>query len=144
VSIGTSWASGSWASTSWLTGSWVDIGVTAVGDTFILNVGASQIVIVCQKAGENPPFRVGGKSRAYAGNERSSIRAEKAVVSLVTTYLPTATKRAIKALCANGAQLTCSGEILDNVPTLCSIDVTSTMVPGDPGRWEMSLTVTAV
>lgn len=111
----------------------------------ILNVGGSQISLACQRAGKGAPVLIGAKSRAFAGNERSSIRGQKRVIPILTSPIDTATEAAIQTLIANGAQFPCSGDILTNVSTICSVDCTaSDMIQGLPGFFQMALTVNEV
>lgn len=114
--------------------------------TLILQAGTSApISVTCQRAGKASPRFVGSKSLSFSGRERTSIRGQAKVIPIVASYVSTADEAAIQAAVMNGVQIPCSGDILGNLQTLCSIsDVTSNMVPGLVDFWEMSFTLSEV
>lgn len=116
--------------------------------TLTLNANtASPINLVCQRAGKGAPRLVGGVFPSGNGSNRSTVRGQAKVIPVqLTTFIDTATEALIQAAIMNGAQIPCSGDILGNVQTLCTIDnVVSNMVPGSsPQLWDMSFTVNEV
>lgn len=114
--------------------------------TLVLNAGTSSALsIVCQRAGTAAPRLVGGVSPSFQGALRSTVRGQAKVIPILASYVDTATEAAIQAAFYNGAQIPCSGDILQNIQTLCSIDnVVSNMIPSLAGFFEMSFTVNEV
>jgi hypothetical protein len=81
------------------------------------------INLVVQRAGKAPPRVVGTVTPSANGANRSSVRGEAKVMPVVlTTFIDTAAEAAIKAAVMNGATIPCSGDLLANIQTLCSID----------------------
>lgn len=66
--------------------------------------------------------RIGTSGRAYAGNLRSFIRAEKREWKVETGLLTNAEATALKAAVALGAQVTCSGDALGGSVT-CEVEI---------------------
>lgn len=116
----------------------------------ILDVGGSPLVYPWSRAGQADPELVGGISRAYAGNQYTSIAAEFDVIPLVSQHRTSAEYGAVKTLFAKGAQVVCQGKVFNpRVADLitCSGKVTGEMEPGfvgDDGEplWTISLTLT--
>lgn len=79
------------------------------------------------------------------GGLRSFVRGQAKVISVLVPSVTTAVEAAIQAAILNGAQIPCSGDILGNLQTLCSVDCTdSHLILGRPGEYEMTLTVNEV
>jgi hypothetical protein len=116
--------------------------------TLILNAGTSTPTsLVVQRAGKAPPRVVGAVTPSANGANRSSVRGEAKVMPVVlTTFIDTAAEAAIKAAIMNGAQISCSGDLLANLQTLCSIDsyVANMVVGSSPQLWDVSFTVNEV
>lgn len=114
--------------------------------TLILNAnGTSPITVSCQRIGKAAYRYVGSKSYSFQGAERSSIRGQARIIPVLVSYVDTATEASIQAAIYNGAQIACSGDILGNIQTQCSVTCDkSDMIPGLPGFFEMALTVTEV
>lgn len=66
--------------------------------------------------------RIGSSSRAYAGNLRSTVRAEKRTWKITTTPMLTADSTTLRAAVALAAQVTCSGNMLGGSVT-CEVEV---------------------
>jgi len=114
-----------------------------VSSTLILNAGtASPVNLVVTGAGENAPTEIGLVTPSFNGADRSSVRAVKRNFGTLTTYLSTADKDAVINLLKNGRQLPCSGELLGDIQTQCTMRYTGArMVPGlVPTLWEVGLT----
>ena len=81
------------------------------------------IALEVQLAGAGRPenLYIGSKSRAFAGNLRSSIRAEKRAWSFTTPPMTTADVTTLRAAIANGAFVPVGG-------TLIGADTTGTVV----------------
>jgi hypothetical protein len=114
--------------------------------SLILNAGTSSpIIIPCQRLGKAANRYVGNKTDSANGAERSSIRGQKRVIPVLASYVDTATEASIQAAIYNGVQIPCSGDILQNIQTLCSIEcVSSDIVPGLVGFYVMQLALSEV
>lgn len=66
--------------------------------------------------------RIGSSFRAYAGNLRSTVRAEKREWQVTTHFLSNTASAALKAAVALAAQVTCSGDLLGGSVT-CEVEV---------------------
>jgi hypothetical protein len=115
-----------------------------------LDVGGAALVYPWTRAGQADPELVGGISRAYAGNQYTSIIAEFEVVPLVSQHRTSAEYGALKTLFAKGAQVPCQGKVFNPRTAeiiTCSGKVTGEMEPGfvdDDGEplWTVNLTLT--
>lgn len=127
----------------------------AAYEIVVLDVGGANLAIPFQRAGQADPETVGGISRAYAGNQYSSIIEEFMVVPLVSTRVSSATHAAVKAMFARGAEVPCQAGSAGNVfngetgVITCSGKLTADMVPGgidSTGQplWILNLTLTEV
>jgi hypothetical protein len=67
---------------------------------------------------------VGSKSRAFAGNLRSSIRAEKRAWQFTTPPMATADVATLRTAIANGAFVTVGGTLI-GADTLCTVVIAS-------------------
>lgn len=103
--------------------------------TVTLDVGGLDLVVLCQRAGKAAKRRVGDRSYAFAGNERSHMRAELMVVPLVFIRCDQPTSSQIEQMFALGNQVPCSGDVFNNggATVVCSGDYTDDMLPGVPG-----------
>lgn len=104
-----------------------------------------------ERAGQADPEQSGGVSRAYAGNEYSSVVAEFMKVPLVSGPVSTADYAQVDAIFARGAQVPCRGDAFKGrTDTItCSGKLTAEMVPGgidDTGAplWVMNLLLSEV
>jgi hypothetical protein len=108
--------------------------------------GANETTVRFARAGHAEPRSVGTRRYAFAGNERSMMRAESHVVPLVGAgdYLAAdvATLRSIFAL---GAAVLCSGDVFNNgsLPIYCMGELADEMEVGGT-RWIPTLTLTQV
>jgi hypothetical protein len=108
--------------------------------------GANETVVRFSRAGHAEPRTVGARRFAFAGNERSMIRAEPHIIPLVgagdTLAATVATLRSIFVL---GAAVYCAGDVFNNggVSVLCSGELTDEMEVGG-SRWIPTLTLTQV
>jgi hypothetical protein len=66
--------------------------------------------------------RIGSSSRAYAGNLRSRVRAEKRTWKVTTTPMLSADATTLRAAVALAAQVSCSGNALGGTVT-CEVEV---------------------
>jgi hypothetical protein len=100
--------------------------------TVTLDVGGLDLVVPCQRAGKAPKRRVGDRSYAFAGNERSHIRAELMVIPLVFVNSTPAICSQIEQMFAMGNQVDCSGDVFNNggATVTCSGDYTDEMEQG--------------
>jgi hypothetical protein len=72
--------------------------------------------------------RLGTSSRAYAGNLRSSVRAEKREWEVLTSMLTQAEAVTLEAAVASAAQVSCSGDLLGATIT-CEVTVGKQQYP---------------
>lgn len=108
----------------------------------ILDTTGANITVKCTQAAKNADTLIGETSRAFAGNSRNSIRGRKKSRMVVANLLTTAQEAAIQAAILNGAQITCNGDVLDSVATICEVYCTnSKMMNNITDQWEMSLSV---
>lgn len=114
--------------------------------SLILNAGTSSpITVTCQRLGKGTNRYVGKDTESANGNLRSSKRGQARTIPVLTSYLTTAEEAAIQAAIYNGVQIPCSGDILGNIQTLCSIEcVSSDLVPGLVGFYVMQLAISEV
>lgn len=118
----------------------------------VLDVGGTNLVLPFMRAGQAEPEQIGAVSRAYAGNQYSSIVAEFMVLPLVSMHRSAAEFAAVKAMFAKGAQVSCQGGKLFTPLTgvvTCSGKVTGEIEPGNVGSdgeplWTINLTLTEV
>jgi hypothetical protein len=94
--------------------------------------------------------RIGSSSRAYAGNLRSAVRAEKRSWRVTTTPMIGADATTLRAAVALAAQVTCSGNALGGTVT-CEVEVndvpyvaTATTADGFNFRRVLALTLREV
>lgn len=97
------------------------------------------IIVVCTQAGKGAPIEVGERSRSFNGTHISSIRGEKKTFAVHTSRVSTATEAAIQALIANARHIDCSGEVLANVQTLCTVRCPKSDMMPSTIEWEMQL-----
>lgn len=104
--------------------------------------GANETVVPFARAGHAEPRTVGTRRYAFAGNERSMIRAEPHVIPLVGANLPAATVATLRSIFALGTQVRCSGDLFNNggVSVLCSGEITDEMEVGGT-YWIPTLTL---
>jgi hypothetical protein len=107
--------------------------------------GASETIIAFQRAGHAEPRTVGARRYAFAGNERSMIRAEPFIVPVLLANLAASTTRTLRTLFAEQAQVVCAGDVFNNggVPVLCSGEITDEMEVGG-AYWIPTLTLRQV
>jgi hypothetical protein len=82
------------------------------------------VVGVEQSKAEKRIERLGTSERAYAGNRRSAVRAEKQQWAVTTGYLLDADADTLEAVVALAAQISCSGDCLGGNFT-CEVEVIS-------------------
>lgn len=76
--------------------------------------------------------RIGSSSRAYAGNLRSTVRAEKRTWKVTTTPMTAAACATLRAAIALAVQVTCTGDMLPASVT-CEVEITDApYVAGNP------------
>lgn len=75
-----------------------------------LRIGSTVVEVVHGGARETTPYRVGESVRMFSGLLRSTIRAEKREWAFRTAPMTPAAMDALRALVANGAQLTVGGD----------------------------------
>jgi hypothetical protein len=104
--------------------------------------GASETTIAVAKAVHAEPRRVGSRRFTFAGNERSTIRAEPMVVPVVLDATVAATIATLRTLFADAAQVSCQGDVFNNASTViaCSGELTDEMEVGG-ARWIATLTL---
>lgn len=114
--------------------------------TLVLNAGtASPVNLVVQTAGENAPTEIGTVTPSFLGADRSSVRAVKRNYGSLTTYVSTAVKDSIINLLKNGRQISCSGDLLANIQTQCTVRYTgATMTPSLVDTWTVGLALNEV
>lgn len=89
--------------------------------------------------GEGEPILIGEESRAFAGNQRNSVRGERRTFSGVTSPVLEATWDTVKAAVARRAQGAVSGPALSNNSYTASVRASGKAVPGLPGFFVISL-----
>jgi hypothetical protein len=107
---------------------------------------ASPITVVVQTAGEGAPQEVGTVTQSFIAADRSSVRGVKRNYSSLSTIVDTATKDSIINLLKWGNQIPCSGDLLANIQTQCTVRYLGCrMIPGLGGSfWEVGLSLSEV
>lgn len=123
------------------------------GEVLILDYYGAALNVLCQQAAKGPPIVIGETSRAWAGNERSSIRGEKRTWNIRTIKIPTETENAIQAMIARRNQFYAGGEAMQLNPIIDPLLLSSTqwirasvnVAPGiaDPNGGLAAQTITA-
>lgn len=72
--------------------------------------------------------RLGTSTRAFSGNLRSAVRAEKRQWEVLTSMLTQAEATTLEAAVANAAQVACSGDLLGGAVT-CEVTVGKQQYP---------------
>lgn len=85
-------------------------------------------------------MEIGGVFPSFNGADRSTVRGVKRTFGALSTYVDTTTKDSIISLLKWGRQIPCSGDLLGNLITLCTMRYTGARMVQDPGRWEVGLT----
>lgn len=99
----------------------------------------------CSDGGENEAILIGEESRAFAGNQRSSVRDQKRIFTFVTAPTVEATWDTLRAAVANRAQVTVSGQILSGDSITASVRVSAKQESGaTPVRYIITGTVEEV
>lgn len=76
--------------------------------------------------------RIGSSSRAYAGNLRSTVRAEKRAWKVTTTPMTAADCATLKAAVTLAAQVSCSGDMIGTTLT-CEVEISDgPYIAGNP------------
>lgn len=109
-----------------------------------LAIFGAAISIPCQKGGKGPLRLVGSETPASAGNLRSSITAEFRTWNVTSARLDSATEDAIQTRIKRRRQLYCSGALLNNVVTLCSIECTASEMQEGTTEYVLQLIVREV
>ena len=114
--------------------------------TLILDAGsASPVNLVVQSAGEGAPVEIGTVSQSANGADRSSVRGVKRNFGSLTSFVDTATKDSILSILKSGRQLPCSGDLLGNLQTQCTVRYTgATMIAGLVDFWTVGLALNEV
>lgn len=85
-------------------------------------VVAALVVPVMEGQAVERVVRIGSSNRAYAGNLRSTVRAEKREWQITTGLLTITEANTLKAAVALAAQVACSGDALGGSVT-CEVEV---------------------
>jgi hypothetical protein len=88
-----------------------------------LTIAGVTVPVSISGAAEKQKETVGSDSRAYAGNLRSTVRAEKRNWQFTTKTLSTVDDAALVAAVAGGVFVTCAGDAL-GVSVTCRVTVT--------------------
>jgi hypothetical protein len=96
-----------------------------------VTIGAT--ALECTDGGEGEPILIGDESRAYAGSQRNSVRAQKRVFGFTTVPTAEATWDTLRAAVALRAQVTCTGAILSGDTLTASVKISAKAFPGLPG-----------
>jgi hypothetical protein len=107
--------------------------------------GANQTLILFARAGNAERRTVGARRFAFAGNERSMIRAESVVAPIQLAAIPAATAATIRTLFADGAAVSCEGDVFNNGNAIisCVGEIVDEMEVGGT-YWNMTLSLTAI
>ena len=107
--------------------------------------GANEQAVAYRRAGHAEPRTVGSRRYAFAGNERSMIRAEPFVFPVQLVPLPAATMATIRSVFADGAEVECSGDVFNNGnrTVTCIGTIADEMEVGGT-YWNSTLTLTQV
>ena len=107
--------------------------------------GANETVIQFVRAGHAETRKIGARRFAFAGNERSMIRAERIVLPVQLIAIPAATAVTIRSLFARGAVVACAGDVFNNggATVSCMGEITDEMEVGGV-YWNLSLTLREV
>lgn len=89
-----------------------------------LVVASIDVPVRNTQGGLNQIVRIGSSTRAFAGNLRSSYRAEKRVWQFTTELMELASWDTLKAAVTLGAHVTCSGDALRGTVT-CEVEMSS-------------------
>lgn len=98
-----------------------------------LSIAGTAVPVTSDGGAENEPLRIGESTRAFAGNLRSTVRAEKRSWSFKTVPLSFAAAATIKSALANAAQVTVSGDFNNNVAVTCEGTVSVAYFPASSG-----------
>lgn len=91
----------------------------------MLQIGAETLAIDEDGATQEESIFIGESTRAFAGNLRSVVRAEKRQWSFQTVYITQAQETAVRAIVANKAQVTCVvGLAGSTVTATCEVTIT--------------------
>lgn len=94
----------------------------------------------CSDGGEGEPIPIGQRSRAFAGNDRNSIRGQKRQFSATTIPVVQATWDAVQSSTEHQAHITVSGTILSGGSMTAAVRANAKAVPGSsPQLWIISL-----
>lgn len=109
-------------------------------DTLVIDPNGLNLIVPCQRAGKAQKRLVGGVSIAFAGNERSHIRAELDVLPILFVNSTPVICRLIEQVFALGNQVECAGTVFnrDDAGTtivVCAGDYTDDMEQG--GTWRV-------
>lgn len=106
-----------------------------------LTIASTTIPVSTTGASKKGMERVGSSSRAFAGNLRSTVRAEKRVWQFTTKWLTQAEAAVIEALYDNGEFVSCAGDALGATVT-CEVtqqDGPLTVVAGGGFKRQLTL-----
>lgn len=91
--------------------------------SFLSITGFGALEVDSGGANEGEPEEGGEDVRAFAGNLRSVVSWTRRQWEFTTGWLTQADYNSLKAVCANGAQIVCSGDALDNAGITCRVRV---------------------
>lgn len=94
--------------------------------------GANETVLRLIRASNTERRQIGKRRYAFAGNERSMIRAEKIVCAVQLIAVPASDAALIRSLFARGAIVACEGDVFNNgnVTIQCMGEITDEMEVG--------------
>lgn len=114
----------------------------------ILNANSASALTlsVMQTGGETQPIDIGEITPSFLGADRNSIRGQKRQFGTVSSLVDTSTKDSIKAAFSPSRSIACSGDLLGNIQTQCTVKYTGCrIIQGtSPLLWEVSLTLSEV
>jgi hypothetical protein len=107
--------------------------------------GANETVLRLVQSANLERRQIGKKRYAFAGNERSMIRAEKIVWSGALLAVSASDAVTIRSLFALGAAVACEGDVFNNgnATIVCLGEITDEMEVGGP-YWNLALTLREV
>lgn len=96
------------------------------------------------KAGRSAPVLVGDETRAFAGNARTSVRAQKRIWNVTVGHIDTPTEGSVQTAIANAAQITVSGDITALANVTASVHCTSSDMVVGTTLWDVQLVISEV
>lgn len=97
-----------------------------------LTIAGITVPVSTGGARETEPEQIGTDSRAFAGNLRTTVRAEKRAWEITTNHMTSTAFGTLRTAVANGAQVTVGGDAIGGTVT-CRVRITGATYVKVPG-----------